>query len=67
MWIRVNLVKYLMNLSELNQRSCSKLIDLPGESYLATQFNTDVYSMLMMFEAICDYAHPKEMRFKLYL
>lgn len=38
------------------KEAAQKIIDMPGESYLATQFSSDVYNMLQMFESICDYA-----------
>jgi intein/homing endonuclease len=36
--------------------AANQVISMPGESYLATQFSSDVYNMLLMFESICDYA-----------
>lgn len=38
------------------KEAAQQVISMPGESYLATQFSSDVYNMLLMFESICDYA-----------
>jgi hypothetical protein len=38
------------------KEAAQKVMAMPGESYLATQFSSDVYNMLLMFESICDYS-----------